>query len=98
MCSVGRRATPETRSAQIGVANSFLLAGQVAGPLAVAGALIMMAAPTVILLLAARAGTTMSRRRRELARSRWPQPRTGSAWQVAVGGERVVDPDGRGRN
>lgn len=47
-----RDAPTGAQSAQIGVANSFLLAGQVAGPLLVAVALLVISPSTTIILLA----------------------------------------------
>ena len=79
-----RQAGDEQRSAHIGVANSFLLAGQVAGPLLVGLALLSLSPPVTIsllagccavaALLAARAARTMqARSARRRARPRSPR-------------------------
>lgn len=53
LLEVSRAASPQEQSARVGVANSFLLAGQVAGPLLVGLVLLALTPTTTILLLAA---------------------------------------------
>lgn len=49
---VGRHSAADARSTRVGVANSFLLAGQVAGPLLVGLALLVLSPSVTIVLLA----------------------------------------------
>lgn len=74
LLEVSRHAPADERSAQVGLANSFLLAGQVAGPLLVGLALLALApAATILLLAGAAAGAALlagAGARRRCARER----------------------------